>query len=79
MRNYDRHLLAIVEERVFTSLKDYSSLLPASLPQPFTNLELAAALNCRPRLAGKITYTLRKAGVIQVVAKRGNSLLHKLA
>lgn len=75
---YDRRLLKVVEQARFNSLADYSHLLPAGLASPFTNAELAEALSCRPALARKLTYTLRKAGVLSVTGKRANAHLHQI-
>jgi len=75
---YDHHLLEVVSQHDFQAAADWLTLLPADLPQPFTNRELAAALNCRPNLAQKITYTLRHAQLIEVVGKKGNARLHKI-
>jgi hypothetical protein len=75
---HDHRLLDVVEQFDFRSVRDYCTLLPASLPQPFTNRELAAALQCRPGLAQKMTYTLRHIGGISLVGKQGNSLLYKV-
>lgn len=75
---YDHHLLEVVSQHDFQTATDWLTLLPADLPQPFTNRELAAALNCRANLAQKITYTLRHAELIEVVGKQGNARLHRI-
>ena len=67
---HDRRLLDVVDQVTFASLTDFRALLPATLPQPFTNRELAASLHCRPSLAQKMSYTLRKIGGIAVVGKQ---------
>jgi hypothetical protein len=72
---YDRRLLSVVEEHTLDTAADYLALLPAGLPQPFTNRELAAALPCRPYLAQKMTYTMRQTGLLKVVGKQSKSLL----
>ncbi len=75
---YDHRLLDVVEPTKFESLADFCALLPPTLPQPFTNLDLATALKCRPPLAQKMTYSLRKMGGLTVVAKQGNALLYEV-
>ena len=70
---FDRCLLAVNEQRVFTSLPDYAALLPVDLLRPFTNRQLADALNCRPNLAQKMSYTLREAGLLEVAGKKGKA------
>ena len=51
-----RQLNAIVERHRFRRLDDLLDLLEAPLPDPFTTLELAAALNQPRRLAQKMAY-----------------------
>lgn len=75
---HDRQLLDVVGQARFDGLQDYLALLPAELPTPFTNAELAEALECRPPLAGKVTYTLRKAGALAVTGRRANAHLHEV-
>jgi hypothetical protein len=72
----DRVLIEVVEQKLFASPADYAACLPAALPQPFTNQDLAEALRLRPALAQKMTYTLRQMGLLQVVGKQGRSLLY---
>lgn len=74
---YDHRLLDVVDQHSFESANDWLSLLPQELPQPFTNRDLAATLKCHANLAQKTTYTLRHAGLIEVVGKQGNALLYK--
>lgn len=74
---YDRRLLAVVARQKFTTLADYCAILPAALPDAFTNADLAAALNCRPNLAQKITYTLRHTGGIELIGKQGRAHLYR--
>lgn len=74
---HDRRLLNVVEQASFQSLDDFLALLPPDLPQPFTNANLAEVLACPPRLAQKITYTLRKAGAITAAGKQSRATLYK--
>jgi len=76
---HDRRLLAVADHVIFANPTDYLSLLPASLPRPFTNRELADALDLRLNLAQKMSYTLRKAGLLEMVGKRGNALLYEFS
>jgi len=71
----ERHLLKIIATKQFASNQDFLSLLPKSLPDPFTNKQLAGQLKIRSRLAQKITYALRKMGLLEVVGKSGNANL----
>ena len=73
--NYDRLLLGVMEEAVLATAADYLALLPAGLPQPFSNKQLAEALSCQTRLAGRMTYTLRTMGLLQLAGKQGQANL----
>lgn len=72
---HDRRLLAVADNAIFAVPADYLSLLPSDLPRPFTNRDLATALDLRLTLGQKMTYTLRRAGLLKLVGKRGNALL----
>jgi hypothetical protein len=70
----DRRLLGVVSVRTLVTPADYLALLPSTLPQPFTNRELATAAGCPTSLAQKITYTLRGLDVLAPAGKRGRAL-----
>lgn len=74
----ERKLIAILGEHRFSNPEDLLRLLPDALPAPFTNAQLAKLLNIRRKLAGKITYTLRKMGVLKIVGKRGKAYLFEV-
>ena len=76
---YDHQLLEVVEQVTFCSVADYCSLIPADLPQPFTNRQLANALGSPPEIVQKMTYTLRQIGALTVVGKQGNAFLQVLS
>lgn len=71
----DRRLLEITERYVFHLPESLLPFLPPDLPEPFTNAQLAQALNIPPRLARKITYCLDRCGVLQRVGKQRNAIL----
>lgn len=75
----DRRLLGVVASHTFAQPADYLALLPQSLPQPFTNKELASAARCPPALAQKMTYTLRALDLLAESGKRGRALEFCLA
>lgn len=75
---HERNLIRIVSKHRFSSPEDLLRLLPKSLPTPFTNQELSKALSIRPRLAGKITYSLRKMDLLEISGKRGKSYLFEI-
>ena len=72
----DRVLLDVLEFRDFKGTADYLALLPDSLAGPFTNNDLVSMLKVRANLAQKMTYCLRKMGLIEVVGKNGRAYLY---
>lgn len=72
----DRRLIDVLDSKKLTSPEDYAALIPDRLTQPFTNLELANTLGLSRRLAGQMTYCLRRMGVITIVGKRDRFNLH---
>lgn len=74
---YDRRLLAVTTQETFATPAALLSLLPTALPDPFTNRDLALAINGRTRLAQKITYTLHKCDILSRVGKQGNAHLYR--
>jgi hypothetical protein len=75
---HDHHLLKVVDRVCFETGEDFLALIPAKLPRPFTNRELAEGLKITAGLAGKTTYALRAAGWLDMVGKRGNAHLFDL-
>ena len=73
----DRRLLEVIESKVFTCHQDFLTLLPSTLPQPFSTKCLATALHLPLHRSRQITYCLRKMDAIVVVGKRGNELLYE--
>jgi len=72
---YDKRLVNVLEKKVFCSPIDFLMLKPISLKPPFTNAELAFSLEKPLRLAQKMSYCLRKMGIIKVIGKSGRALL----
>ncbi len=70
----DRRLLGVVQSVVLAGPADYVALLP-SLPEPFSNADLARAQGWNAPLAGKATYTLRAMGLLASAEKRGRANL----
>lgn len=71
----DRRLVNLLEKKVFCSPIDFLMLKPTNLKPPFTNYELAHSLEKPLRLAQKMSYCLRKMGIVEVIGKRGKSSL----
>jgi hypothetical protein len=70
-----RRLLEVVDRRLLTCPADCLAFLPPELPQPFTNRDLAAALGQPAYVAEKMTYCLRKMGVVEGVGFRDRARL----
>ena len=73
----DRRLLEVVDRVRLETPSDFSAFLPDSLPERFTNRELAAALGIPTYLASKAAYSLRAMGLVEVIGKRGRAYLYK--
>ena len=71
----DRKLLNVFDKITFEDRQDFLKFLPPELDGSFTNKVLASKLGISVTLAQKITYCLRKMGVISVAGKRRNQLL----
>lgn len=72
----DRRLIEVVSRQAFSGSTDYLSLLPEHLSFPFTNKELAKAVQINVSTARKLTYTYKKAGLLKEVGKRGNEIVY---
>jgi hypothetical protein len=75
----DRRLIEVIDTVLLATPTDFARFIPAALPAPFTSHELAQALQRPDYLAHKMTYCLRKMGVLAVVGKRQRAWLHALA
>jgi len=71
----DRKLVEVVDRILFRSKWDFLKFVPADLNQPFTNKALAEVAGIPLHMARKVTYCLKKAGVISEVGKEGRALL----
>jgi len=74
----ERNLIQVVSQHRFKEPQDLLELLPRPLPSPFTNRQLADLLKIPARLAGKITYTFRKMGLITIAGKDGRANLFSI-
>ncbi len=73
----DRRLLAVLDRVVFKNKQDFLRFLPFDLDEVFTNKLLAKKLGISVRLAQKISYCLRKMGLISINGKKRNAYLFK--
>lgn len=72
----DRELIEVVQERYFNDPTDFLTLLPNTLPRPFSAKQLAKAAKVKIKLARCVTYTLRRCRALEVVGKNRNTLLY---
>jgi hypothetical protein len=72
----NRSLLDVIKNKNLKSRQDYIDLLPPTLPQPYTTLQLSSALDIRRKLAQKMAFCLRSMGIIEIVGKKGNAFLY---
>ena len=75
----DRRLIEVINTVVLATPADFGRFIPATLPVPFTSQEMAQALQRPDYLAHKMTYCLRKMGVLTVVGKRQRAWLYARA
>lgn len=73
----DRKLIRVFERELFEHKTDFLKVLPKDLPELFTNRNLAESLGIHISQSRRITYSLRKIGVIAQVGKNGNQMLFK--
>jgi hypothetical protein len=74
----DRRLLEVYERLQFNTCADFIRFLPEDLPRPFSNKDLARGLGRSIYLARKVSYCLKKMGLIKEVGKKGNELLFEI-
>jgi hypothetical protein len=72
----ERRLLDVIERRLFSHPKEFKNFIPPSIHDTFTTSDLATERQISTRLAGKMTYCLRKMGAIVPVGKRGRAILY---
>jgi hypothetical protein len=68
--------LKVVGQRVLQTPEDMYSFIPATLIEPFSTSDLAAAGPVSSRLAQKMVYCLRLMDSITLAEKRGHALLY---
>lgn len=73
---HDRKLLTLKEKYTFDTPRDYLDLLPNDLPDPFTSRQLSKHTEVKIRLARKISYCLRKMGLLKIHGKKGQANLY---
>ena len=76
---HDRKLLKVFETITFDKKEDFAQFLPEQLEQPFSNATLAGRIGRPIHAVRRMTYCLKKMGVIEEVGKNGNRLLFRIA
>ncbi len=71
----DRKLIRVLERKLFDSKADFLKVLPEDLPVLFSNNILAQCLGIRVGQSRKMTYSLRKMGVITHVSTKRKQML----
>jgi hypothetical protein len=74
----DRRLLEVEESFVFARNQDFLRFIPDSIVVPFTNKVFAKSLGISVYQAVRVTYTLRRMKVIEMVGKEGNAYLYDI-
>jgi hypothetical protein len=75
----DRKLIQVVETVHFRTQLDFLRFFPTDLTRPFTNKNLARATGRPIHQVRRMTYCLKKMGLILPVGKNKNELLFELA
>jgi len=71
----DRRLINVTDRVLFRNEVDFRRFLPSDLKRPFTNRSLADLTGISLYLTRKMTYCLRKMGVIRMVGKNRRELI----
>ncbi len=74
----DRRLIEVVDRKVLDTPQAFQGFLPASLEEPFTTLEVAAACHIPRYLAQKMVYCLREMGAIEMIGLKKKSYLYRI-
>lgn len=78
-RVVDRVLVEQLESRSFGGAEGLGRVLPDTLAEPFTTLELALTLEIPRDLAQRLAYTLREARIIEAAGRRGRAVEYRRA
>lgn len=74
----DRRLLSVMDRIPLLTKNDFLIFLPSPLTYPFSNKDLSAIGGYSIYQARKITYCLRKMGILKAAGKRRNELQFNL-
>lgn len=74
-----RTLQEVLDTIIFEGKESYKLLLPPTLPERFIHKDLVSCAGITPGQAAKLSWFLRKIGVLHVIGKKERSLLLKVA
>lgn len=74
----NRNLIGVIEKTSFKEKKDFLIFLPKGLQSEFTNKQLANSLGVPIEKSRKVTYCLKKMGLIRECGKNGRELLFEI-
>ncbi len=72
-----RHLLEVLDRRLFGKSADWLTFVPDGL-QSFTTKDLATVADTRRELAQKMAYCLRHGKMIELIGKQGRANLYRV-
>ncbi|MBN1352853.1 hypothetical protein JXJ21_25920 [candidate division KSB1 bacterium] len=75
----DRQLISVLGQVEFRTRRDFLRFVPDRLNQPFTNREIAEETGISIHQSRRVSYTLKKMGVLTEVGRKGNELLFEKA
>lgn len=73
----DRRLIDVISKIELLDPKDFLSLIPDNLEQPFSNKDLATCCKIPIAKIRRMTYCLKKMNLINQVGKKRNELLYE--
>jgi len=75
---HDHKLIRVLETVTFKTKNDFRRFLPDDLAQPFTNQNLTERIGGSIQATRRMTYCLKKMGVIETIGKNRNQFLFKI-
>jgi hypothetical protein len=74
----DKKLIEVTGREIFEKKEDFLRFLPENISRTFTNKELSAITQISIRQIRKLTYTLRKMGLLTTAGKIKKELLYQI-
>lgn len=74
---FDKEPIALIDDVLFSTIKDYYKFIPHSLPVEFTKKEWEKETKLSPKNSGLSLLFLRQIGIIEQVGKRGRAYLYQ--